>query len=409
MKSRIVSVALVLALAFAIMPSLQGAYADTPTTTLSIGASHNFTVTNAEGQYFRWEDGVITGTMKVYGQRILADPIQVQAIVDTSPSYTLKSDNNQDNLFHVTGDDVVALVEASKDKSITIGTDKGVGYARVNGKKTTYTIMLGLQNNGSGGVIFSGRSKGSAEARDTLKGVALTGANDITSLLRNDSNFNEKSLKFIPYRDPVVFSSFTKKPFKVSGAVVLSGKESKVISNVRSYRIADDAIMLTWAKVKAAKGYNVYRYDSQKKAFRKVKTINGKEYVMYVDRGLSLNTAYRYKVRPFALDKGKKKAGKASYYVRSVTQSSTRANAAGVTASKKSVKGKAGTKLTLTAKVTAAPGMKLFDSSVRWFSKDRRIASVTSSGKLTLKAKGSTYVRAKAHNGMTASVKVVVK
>lgn len=71
-------------------------------------------------------------------------------------------------------------------------------------------------------------------------------------------------------------------------APVLSGKAS-------SY----DKVKLSWKKVSGASGYIVYRYDTSKKKYVKIKTISSASTVSYTDTGRSMGKTYQYKLKSY--------------------------------------------------------------------------------------------------------------
>lgn len=71
-------------------------------------------------------------------------------------------------------------------------------------------------------------------------------------------------------------------------APVLSGKAS-------SY----DKVKLSWKKVSGASGYIVYRYDTSKKKYVKIKTISSASTVSYTDTGRSMGKTYKYVLKSY--------------------------------------------------------------------------------------------------------------
>lgn len=69
-----------------------------------------------------------------------------------------------------------------------------------------------------------------------------------------------------------------------------------------------DKVKLSWKKVSGASGYELYRYDSSKKKYVKIKTISSGSTVSYTDTGRSMGKTYKYKIRSY-----KKANGKTAY------------------------------------------------------------------------------------------------
>ena len=63
----------------------------------------------------------------------------------------------------------------------------------------------------------------------------------------------------------------------------------------------------------------------------------------------------------------------------------------------------------MSATVSTTEGKKVYNKSIRWYSDNYKIATITRDGKLVLKTKGKTHIWAKAHNGKNVRVNIVVK
>ncbi len=68
-------------------------------------------------------------------------------------------------------------------------------------------------------------------------------------------------------------------------------------------------IKVTWKKVSAANGYEVYRAAKEKGKYKKVATITNKKTVSFTNKSLKKGNKYYYKVRAYRLIKGKKVYG----------------------------------------------------------------------------------------------------
>ena len=380
---------------------------------INVSLTGVFTVTNAEGEYFKCENGNVSGTMEILdkqemlmGQRILA------LIVKPSSSYTYKGDPNGRSFINVHGDVTDAQVQVDNAISITIADINGQNTVTIEGKNAKFQVDMSATNSADISATIQGTSNGKTVVQDTKSGIVVTGTTGIAHFESFDWNFakySEKKIDFIRYGDKVVFSNFSGKALNVKGAYVLKKKSYADICVMNASRIDDTSLMVTWRQVKNAKGYMVYRYNPEKKKYVKVKTIKNPKYTMFVDRNLTLNKVYSYRVKSYTVVKGKTKAGKLSYYVSAVTSSDTKGNATKITPNKTSVSGKAGAKISMKGTVTTVDGKKVCSSSLRWYSKNKKIATITKAGKLTLKAKGKTYIWAKSHNGKNVVVKVSVK
>jgi hypothetical protein len=127
-----------------------------------------------------------------------------------------------------------------------------------------------------------------------------------------------------------------------------------------------NALFLYWGKVKTAKGYVVYRYDSETQKYRKVATLKGKSNRTWVDRSASEGKTYRYKVAYYTRKKsGKINVGKMSYNVSGITQHETCENVYKITVDKTKLSGKVGKTAKLTATLMTAQDKTALSSSVR--------------------------------------------
>lgn len=68
-------------------------------------------------------------------------------------------------------------------------------------------------------------------------------------------------------------------------------------------------VKVTWKKVSAANGYEIYRATKKNGKYKKVKTITKKKTVSFTDKSLKKGKRYYYKVRAYRLIRGKKVYG----------------------------------------------------------------------------------------------------
>ena len=69
-------------------------------------------------------------------------------------------------------------------------------------------------------------------------------------------------------------------------------------------------LVITWKKVKGAKGYELYRRTGKKGSYKKIKVIKSGSILKYTNSKLKKGTAYYYKIRAYKYDaKGKKVYG----------------------------------------------------------------------------------------------------
>lgn len=182
------------------------------------------------------------------------------------------------------------------------------------------------------------------------------------------------------------------------------------ITLVKAKRKSDTSVAISWGKVKNAKGYNIYRLNNTTKKYEKVKKIKKGNTTSWTDNKLLKNKTYKYKVQAYKTVSGKVKNQKKSKVVSVTTSSPTKTNVSKVTLNKKKVSMKAGSKVTLKAKVVVNSDKEAVSEKVRWYSTNKKVATVSKTGKITAKSKGECKVYAKAHNGVNSKkIKVTVK
>ena len=113
-----------------------------------------------------------------------------------------------------------------------------------------------------------------------------------------------------------------------------------------------NAVTLQWKKISGASGYEIYRADSKKGKFKKVKTITSPKTVSYKDGKLSFHKTYYYKIKVYTKSGGKK--------AESAFSKTVSAKTALAAPAKVSLKKKGKTKLNIKwKKVTGASGYKV--------------------------------------------------
>lgn len=69
--------------------------------------------------------------------------------------------------------------------------------------------------------------------------------------------------------------------------------------SIKKVAAGNERLTITWGKVSAASGYQLYMYNSTTKKYVKVATLSGNTKVTYTKTGLKGNTAYKFKVRTY--------------------------------------------------------------------------------------------------------------
>ena len=195
-------------------------------------------------------------------------------------------------------------------------------------------------------------------------------------------------------------------PTKVSGTLL-----SKITAKGKS------SLFLTWSKVKGADGYDVFFSKCGTNISpKKVKTIKGNKTLKWTKKGLKAKKGYKAVVKAYTIKSGKKTYIRTSPMVHAYTSGGTSkyTNSKGVIVKKTSVSLKAGKTYKVKASVTKLQkGKKLMPTGhapkLRYVSSNKKIATVSKSGKVTAKSKGSCKVYVIAVNGASKAVSVTVK
>ena len=176
---------------------------------------------------------------------------------------------------------------------------------------------------------------------------------------------------------------------------------------------------ISWNKIQGADGYDIFfaacNKNGKKVVCKKAKSMMGNKTFKWTKSGLKKGTAYKAYVKAYKMKDGKKTYIKTSPMMHAYTGNGTKkyTNAKSVTVKKAKVSLKKGKTYKIKAKVNKVKkNKKLMPKShvatLRYLSSDKKVATVSKSGKITAKAKGSCVVYVFAHNGVSKSIKVTV-
>lgn len=194
-------------------------------------------------------------------------------------------------------------------------------------------------------------------------------------------------------------------------------------SHVEAKLYDSSVVRLKWAKAERADGYCVYRRAEDSNRYKLVKVVCGNKKTKWFDQKLKFFCVYEYKVAAFWNRKGKRVYSKKSYPVFIRTHKGENPKILNAEGLKIRLKGKDVTKkkkeMNLCskayAKVTFDPeylyyeDQRLVSDRVIWSSSDKSILKVNGRGVITSGTKeGYCTIYARAHNGITKSVKIKV-
>ena len=173
---------------------------------------------------------------------------------------------------------------------------------------------------------------------------------------------------------------------------------------------------LSWRQIKGAKGYDVFFIKCGKNQPRLVQTIDDNETLTWSKAGLKAKTPYKAFVKAYVIKNGKKTYVRTSPLLHAYTSGYTKnyTNPGSVTLKKTRVSLGSGGTYRIKASVTKLKkGKKLMPeyhgASLRYRSSNTKVATVSSTGKITAGAKGSCKVYVYAINGIYKTVNVTVK
>ena len=190
--------------------------------------------------------------------------------------------------------------------------------------------------------------------------------------------------------------------------------KSKMIANKKG---KVDVCRLTWNAIENADGYLVYgaKCDTLQKsyAFKRLAKIKGNKKLTFTQKSLKANQGYKYLVKAYRMKGGKQEIIARSYVVRTFAfqKDSKYGNPTNIKIAKTTFTTKKGKFVKLEPRVIWPKGKKKkkYGPEIRYISSDPSIATVTSSGKVKGRKKGSCYIYMIAQNGVWKKVKVWVK
>ena len=216
-------------------------------------------------------------------------------------------------------------------------------------------------------------------------------------ICRNDPSHIEEAA--IPYEEKTVPDA------QVSGTLL-----SKLTT------VGSKSLKLTWRRIDGADGYDIFFSLCGRHSLKKVKTISGNKTIRWMKKGLKKNTAYKACVKAWVMKNGKKTYVKSGMQVHTYTSGGTKnyTNPKSVTVKEAKVALRTGKKYKIKAKVNKLhKGKKLMSTKhapkLRYISSNKKIATVSKSGKIMAKAQGSCSIYVIAVNGVKRNIKLTVK
>lgn len=284
-------------------------------------------------------------------------------------------------------------------EGLTEGTDYTVSYKNNTSYGTATVIITGAGNyEGTIQLTFTiSAPAGIAEEdiEDLQSDLGLSAAGAVTILDFANKNDIAKETMLITDK-----SITTQKSEEVKAAtfIVLSAKASKTTSK---------QITLKWNSVKGADGYIIYGNKCGKSnKYKQLKTVKK---TTWTQKKLLKGKSYKYLVVAYKVVDGKKVTIAAAKTVHQYTTGGTYGNAKSVKVNKKKVTLKTGKTFTIKASEVKKDKKLKKHRKIAYESSNKKVATVTSKGKVKAVGKGTCYIYAYAQNGVYTKVKVTVK
>lgn len=174
-----------------------------------------------------------------------------------------------------------------------------------------------------------------------------------------------------------------------------------------------NGIELTWKKKNGCSGYEVYwSYCDGKRNYKKAKTVKSTGNRSYTHKNLKKNRAYKYYIATYKIKGGKKfyQSKSPVIHVAMSQEKSTNVKSISVNKAKVSLKEKKTFQIKATAKAENKKKKILAHADkFRYYTNDKKVATVTKKGKIQAKKKGSCSIFVIANNGVSKEIKVTVK
>ena len=170
--------------------------------------------------------------------------------------------------------------------------------------------------------------------------------------------------------------------------------------------------VVKWTEVSDAEGYDVF-FAKCGSTMKKVKTVKAGSKLTFTKKKLDNKKTYKWKIKAFNTVDGEKNYVTSSPTIHIAGKSNKYSNATAVKLSQKTAEMKVDETLKLVAKISAKSSKKAIlpkghVAAMRYYSSNKAVAKVNSTGTITAIGKGECYVYAVAPSGVYAKAKVTV-
>lgn len=359
----------------------------------------SFTLTNAGGKKLTYQNGKITGNMKVY-QDVRWGMKKRILTIDMSTEFKYVTQKKKVDIDFSDNKWFSSVIAENVD-SIIVKYNNNSSYIKVYGKNIPVRIDTDSVLDDDFLIDIDGRGT-NVEMKNSKRGIELSNLKGTFSYENDDLKFNKnsrKSFRLLPTKNKIRIKNPVSRNLKVTGAILYSKKISKKVEGIHVIPVSKTSQALSFNKVKKAKGYVIYRLKENGET-EQAAVLKGQDSTVWVDKKIPEGERRAYVIAFYTEKDGKKIYAKNSYEVSGVAYSKKKGNATKVSLNKTGrIKLKVGKSVKLKAKVKGEKGKKLLSRKVRWYSKKKSVAIVTAKGKVTALKKGTCKIYAKAHNG----------
>ena len=286
------------------------------------------------------------------------------------------------------------LAAQSQKITVTVAKAQGKGEVSLEGwteGQTAGTPVAKSQTNGTQKVTYLYKVSGAADSTYTAAVPTAAGRYTVKATFAENEN----------YKAAVATAEFT----------ISAAPKDNTVSRL-SATAAKTSIKLKWTKIPSAAGYEIYGRKCDKGAYKLLKTVTRNTTTSWSNTKLKKATGYSYYVKAYTVKNGVKTYVKTSNTIHVTTTGGTSTNVKAVKVSKKTLSLKKGksTKLKVTQTLASKKlSVMKHATKLTYSTTNKKVATVSKTGVVKAKGKGTCYVYVRAASGVYAKVKIKVK
>ena len=295
---------------------------------------------------------------------------------------------------------------------ITVSMAETEDYLAAQSQKITVTVA---KAQGKGEVSMEGWTEGLAASTPVAKSQT-NGIQNVTYLYKVSGAADSTYKAAVPttagkYTVKATFAENENYKAAVATAEFTIGAKDNTVSRL-SATAAKTSIKLKWTKIPSASGYEIYGRKCDKGAYKLLKTVTKNTTTSWSNTKLKKATGYSYYVKAYTVRNGVKTYVKTSNTIHVTTTGGTSTNVKAVKVSKKTISLKKGksTKLKVTQTLASKKlSVMKHATKLTYSTTNKKVATVSKTGVVKAKGKGTCYVYVRAASGVYTKVKIKVK